>query len=428
MSRKIHSSRTRSRLFSQSLLIVSAIIFLPGIACDPDVKQLGATRFEADPAFDPNGVERFELAYGFRSDSSVFELAAQGIAGSNGAVTGTCGIDGTNCVCDFFTDASGSGVVSSAEGSTSYNLDGNIIYCSIPATATASSFTHMRVRDRLSVRLTPIIKITSQAQEVALGTAGDPLVIQDVLAGLEAVRVRKVFEYRCFLNNLVKTSTTEASFSCSPDDTLSVVQIPYHFYLFADNLSNNFDERAADRLHPNGQGPLCGAIIRAIDCTTSADGATNPNALTLKFGLFSQNTGVFTVPIQLTSAPAALGGINSTYGFAAEVDSGSRCPPLFVKRQSYTAQPADAGDVVTFANTSVDADLVDTRILAELTTTTMTFDQYTGGSCTAGVCTSPNIDLDNGATAAGTFTAARAYTADTTSTVCVIEDSALTNL
>lgn len=414
----------------QLIIITLSLVFLPGIACDPDIKQLGPQGFQADPTFDPTGVENFQLSYSFRNDQSETELASQGIAGSDGAFLGTCGTSGSNCICDFFTDEDGNGLVSSDDLASTYNSDGNIVYCTIPASVTdPSTMTHMRIRDRASTRFTDIIKITSQTQEEALGSAGDPLTIQDVLGDLQAVRVRKVFEYRCFLNYLFKAGTTEASFSCAQNADFRVVQVPYHFYLFADNIQNNFSSRIPDALHSDGSGTLCGAVIKSIDCTTGADGPTNPNALTLAFGLFAQNSGVFTKPVLLTNAPSRLAGTNSVFGFAAEVDDSSRCPPLFEKRESFVQQPADNGDTATFTNTNVDGDLVDTRILPQGTVFDMAVVQYSGGSCDAtNVCTAPNFDLDNGAVATTVVTPRADTYVSNNDTVCVIQSSALSGL
>ncbi len=430
-------------LLQQCLLIGMTITFSPGIACDTNVKELGPSGGSlAGPIFEPSGVENFTLSYSFRNDETDRELASQGIAGSLGSFQGTCGLSGANCVCDFYTDSSEDGEngsentkVSSDDGATTYNSAGNIIYCSIPTSeSNPENFTHMRIRDRSNTRVTDIVAITNQTQEEALGDAGAPLTIQDVLGDLQATRVRKIFEYRCFFNYLEKMGTTEAIFACN-DGSLNILQIPYHFYLFSDNIQNNFGARIPDALHSDGSGTLCGAVIKSIDCTTSADGSTDPNQLTLSFGLFAENDGVFTKPVFLTNAPSRMRGTNTVFGFAAEIDPNGRCPPLFVQRESFSQQPADNGDTTTFVNTSVDADLVDTRILELDTVFDLVVTRYTGGTCAAleppepnrpNVCTSPNIDLDNGVS--GTqFGSDRTYTTNDDA-VCVIKPNALAHL
>ena len=177
-----------------------------------------------------------------------------------------------------------------------------------------------------------------------------------------------------------------------------MIQAPYNFYLFADNLTNNFAAHLPDVFHNDGSGTLCTDVLKFIDCTTAADGADDPNERTVVFGLYAQNTGAFTKAVQLTSAPGRLGGSTTVYGFAGRVDADGDCPPGLEKKESYEATPSD------LANSNLDQNLTDTVVLdPDSTTNTMTVLRITGGSCPGdNTCTAPDVDFDNGSPTSST--------------------------
>lgn len=165
--------------------------------------------------------------------------------------------------------------------------------------------------------------------------------------------------------------------------------MPYHYYLFADNTSSNLSSRVPDVLHNDGSGTLCGALIKFIDCTTADDGASNPNDLALRFGIYNQSSDIFTVPVQMTSAPARVGGITTVYGYAAPYDTTtSSCPPGMEARQNNKATPA------AVANSNLNSSLADTYVF-QPGSASMLVDQFTGGSCNGTTCTSPNLNRDS---------------------------------
>ena len=388
-----------------------------GFTCSPEVKVLGRNGgITPTPSSTNSGTNSFTLSFALRSTSTAASLQAQGGTSSSAALAGACGLTGANCLCDFFTDSAGAGQVTNTD-TTVYNAVGNFITCTNPSGAPAG-FTHMRIRDRSNLRFSNIVAITTQDTS--------PLTLLQILGDLPVNETRKISEYRCYINYLRKSGTTATSFSCAPDGTLTMVQVPYHFYLFADNLSNNFGSRIPDLLHNDGTRTPRGALTKFIDCTTASDGATNPNEVTLKFGLYARNTGQFTVPVQLTNAPGRLQGFSTTYGFAAKFDTAtSTCPPGFVKRQIFKRAPTTAVSDSNLSTTLEDSRIVDPALA--LSTFQMLVDEFTGGSCTTNICTAPNTNRD---TATPTNLQSYDYTAQTGSadTFCVLDSSLLTGI
>lgn len=379
-------------------------------SCSPEVKQLGKTGLNPTPTSTSTGTNNFTLNFATRTlvtDSTVY---AQGGTMSAAAIQGGCGATGTSCVCDFFTDANGSGKVSSTAGATTLNTSGNFLTCTIPSSP--SSYTHMRIRDNSGIRVSNTVEITLQSA----------LTLTKILGDLPANETRKIYEYRCYINYLHKPGTTTTSFSCTPNGALSVIQVPYHFYLYADNLTNNFSSRIPDVLHTGTTGTLCGALIKFIDCTTAHDGTTNPNDVTLKFGIYARNAGAFTVPVQLANAPGRMQGFTTVYGYAAKYDSTTgTCPPGLERRTVYKQTPNAVSD------SSLNSTLVDTRINTAATSFNMLVDQFTGGTCASGTCTSPALNRDS-ATPTNLQTAAYVAQTGTTDDFCVLPTSLLSGI
>lgn len=400
-------------------LLAAVVVFLPGISCSTDVRSLNRAAFvNPTPSATSPGVDGFQLAFAVRTVSTQAELEFQGTSLSSAVFTGICGSTGLNCLCDFFTDANGSGKISSAEGSTTYSSTGNFLRCSVPS-ATPATYTHARVRDRSNLRFTNTVEITNQDNP----DLTKRLTLQKVLGDLQAVDVRKISEYRCYINYLRKTGTTTTFFSCAAA-ALSIVQVPYYFYLYADNLSNNFASRRADILHSDGSGLLCQSLVKFIDCSTVDDGPTDPNQITLRFGIYNKSQGLFNVPIQLTNAPARAGGVNTGYGFAARYDTTlNRCPPGLEAWQAFTAQPSAA-----IADSQLNQTLVDRRMLVMGSSSNFLVDEFTGGTCNGTTCTPPNYDRDSATPANLQNVAYVAQTASTNDRVCVLPASLLTGI
>jgi hypothetical protein len=406
---------------SKKIRILSLVFFAPlifgGFNCSTAVRQLGPGTIEPNPASSSSGTNNFTISFGVRTTATEDDLEVQGGTSSAAAIAGGCGLNGVNCVCDFFTDAAGSGKVSSVEGSTSFFETGNFLRCQIPS-ATPASFTHMRVRDRSNLRISNTVEITNQDD----ADLTKRLTLLKILGDLPANETRKVYEYRCYINYLRKTGTTSTSFDCSTNP-LSVVQVPYHYYLFADNRSNNFSTRVPDVLHSDGSGTLCGTLIKFIDCTTAADGAGNPNALTLKFGLYARAVGQFSIPVSLTNAPGRLAGFTTSYGFAAKFDSTNNlCPPGLEARQFYQITPAAVAD------SNLSSTLADRRVFTRAATFSMLVDSFAGGTCNGTTCTAPNSDRDNGGAPANIQTVDYVAQTAANETFCVLPDTLLSGI
>ena len=406
--------RRRTILF----LTTFSFLALSGFDCGTDVKQLGQSGIIPTPSSSSSGTNNFTISFGVRTTNTEDDLDVQGGTSSAAAISGGCGVNGINCVCDFFTDSAGSGTVSSAEGSTTYFETGNFLRCKVPAGATPASYTHMRVRDRSNLRFSNIVEITNQDD----ADLTKRLTLLKILGDLPANETRKIYEYRCYINYLRKTGTTTSSFDCSTNP-LSLVQVPYHYYLFADNRTNNFATRAPDVLYSDTGGTLCGTIIKLIDCTTAADGAANPNDLTLKFGIYARSAGQFSIPVSLTNAPGRMAGFTTAYGYAAKYDStNSLCPPGLEARQFYQITPAAVAD------SNLVSTLTDRRVFTTAATFSMLVDEFIGGSCNGTTCTAPNSDRDAGGAPGNIQTANYVAQTGSADTFCVLPDTLLTGI
>ena len=391
------------RAIGTMLLCGHVIVFLTALSCSTEIKVLNPDGNIANPRNPNNGIDNFEVSVGVRETVSTAATQVIGREGSQTSFLGVCGLSARNCVCDFSTDSGGAGELISEEGSTEFDNSGNFIRCAVPSVdpAVIESMIFVRVRNIKNQAATSRVRI-KLADPDDETDATLKLTIQEVSQGRDTIRVRKIFEYRCFLNYLQKTGVTGSNFDCAGDVSFAILQIPYQFYLFADNISNNFGDRKPDSLHSDGSGTLCNETIKFLDCTTVDDGLTDPNAPTVVFGLFSENSGVFNKAIQLTSAPGRLGGITKTYGFGAKVDDSDRCPPGFDIFDTYTAtvdevinSTLDDGDIANgggFVNTIIENSQV---FLENTAPPDLSLDLFSaGGTCTGGTCTAPSLDRE----------------------------------
>lgn len=417
------------RSIGYSIALLLCPLVFAGFDCGTSIKKLGPSDTITPASLNPtNSTNGFTISFAARTLGTDATLDVQGGTGSAATISSTCGSSGKSCACDFFTDSTGAGQVTSDASATNYSVTGNYLTCAIPSSVTASDYTHMRIRDSSNIRLSNIVAITNQDDAIT----ANRLTLTKILGDLQAINVRKTYEYRCYINYLQKANTTTTTFDCGTAGTtqaLSVVQVTYHYYLYADNLSNNFGSRVPDVLQTDGTGTLCGALIKFIDCTDAASGGTL-NAPTLKFGIYSQSAGVFTVPVQLTNAPGRMGGVTSTVGYAGPYDTTlNRCPPGLVKKQNYKS--TTAGGVVsgppTPANSNVNSSLVDTWINDSGAVLTMSEDTFSGGTCNGTTCTPPNLDRSSVTPAS---TPVLVYTAQSaaTDTYCVLPTSVLSGI
>lgn len=376
-------------------MLLLAFVLLSGVSCDVEVKDLSVKPNLATPFRTNGAVDTFEIAFAVRdsdSNSSSRSVAVQGEADSAANIISICGSTGTKCKCDFFTDSEGSGQVSSSASDTTYEEDGNYLRCTIPGSVTASSYTNMRVTSSDGDKSTSTIAITQGESNLTL---------DNILINLSKAKVRKIFGYKCYINYLQKTGATTSSIDCTSGSgaatgNLLGLQTQYQYYLYSDNFSNNLGTRAPDLLYDDGTGTFCGVIIKYIDCTTDADGASDPNDVTLDFGIYNEPKGPFTKALELTSAPSLLNGVKTVYGYAAELDSTGDCPPGFEERETFTGTPAAVAD------SNLNSSLTDTRIQTTSTNDTMTILSLTSTSagatpiCTTAslTCTAPQFDPD----------------------------------
>ena len=400
----------KKKITTVLFFIAVAILFLPGLSCQTGVKKFGSGGGKIQDPNDPSERNPLRIATGLISPDNVRRIAAYGEYGSKSEFLRACGFAGRSCICEFFNNKDGNDPIVHEEEQIAYDSVINLFYCDLPITAGINTVSHIRIRNRANTSRTnvAIIKTTDPEEE----DEDKILKAKDLLAGLPLRGLRRIYEYACFFNYLEKEGTTANNFSCS-DGSLAVLQIPYHYYLFSSNGNeapfNNFNERVPDLLYNDGTGSLCQETLREIDCTTLNDGSDNPNAVTLRFGIFTQSIGFFTEPVVLSSAPATVGGTKTNYGFAVPTNSGGTCPPGFALRRAYAAAPEeienstiDNGNTDDGIGSPLNSIVVDVIIRNPNNQSTLELlvDRFGGGFCRTTIenigeeCKAPNINRD----------------------------------
>lgn len=403
----------RRQLITAIFFISAAILFLPGISCQTDVKKFGSGGGGINDPLDPGEEAPLRIATVILDPFNVRQVAVYGEYGSRDEFLRACGFSGKSCICEFSNNADGENPkFTEDQENIAYDSVINLFYCAIPESEGINTVSHLRIRNRSKTRQSNVAIIKNMNPEEQ--NEEKQLEAIDLLVGLSLRDLREIYEYTCFFNYLEKEDTTSENFSCSPGE-LAILQIPYHYYLFSSSGTsepyNNFDERVPDLLYNDGTGSFCQETIREVDCTTIEDGPEDPNAPSLRFGIFARSIGFFTKPILLSSAPANLGGTKRNYGFAMPTDSNGNCPPGFEPRIEYTAFPEeianstiDNGDINDGVGSPINNIVVDTLVRNpnNLEDLKLLVDRFGGGTCIdeegingrGELCRAPSLNRD----------------------------------
>lgn len=377
-------------------------------------KVLGNKTLNFD-AVDTTNDENFKFSFAYLDTSLGAPhdktVTLQGAANSRNAIISACNSAGTGCVCEFF-NAAGVKIEESASGFIQFDTTGNYVRCSYPG---ATAPRKVRLRNIAETKVSAIMSIKNQPG----GT--DPITIQELFADKDLNDLRTVYIYDCLFNFLQKKNTTAVSFDCTDQSAdpcggasgLCILQAPYPFYLYADNLTNNFNMKIADLLYNSGGSDrICNTQIKRIDCTAGS-GTPKPH-----FGLYGEQTGIYQQAVALSAGP---GVANQTYGFAADLDSylgTDICPPGLVPYKVFEAEPDETSMEVGAADGVNDNNIPDGFKAYSLDNASgpsllsLIFTQFTGGNCDGTTCSVPTTN--NGPI--GTFN----YNPSGTSTFCVI--------
>ena len=334
--------KIRMRPFALTPLL--AAFLLPFFLCgclENRPKILGTGKKFDFSAFDTGSQSLFKFNFALQGDTALRNgrttttFYMQGSANTKASMIGTCNLAGTGCVCKYFQSdgVTSAGADSGGTSGISFDERGNYFRCSyVDTTPTAVAYIKMEnLGQTVTSAPIPVDTSTTLTLGKLIGT------------DLDLKRVRHIYRYSCEYSFLQKEGTTTQSFdctdaqvSCDPDNTITknfcLLKSRFPFFLYADGFASNFDLKIADRLYNGGggSGKICDLQIKQINC---ADGDASPAK---KFGLYSEQTGIWDTSVQLGAGPD-LSPVS--YGFAARVSAASPfdCPPGLVKRVFYRA-------------------------------------------------------------------------------------------
>lgn len=394
------------------------------------VKVLGKNGISLE-SDDTANAESFKFNFAYLDTSQAGVLAKtvtlQGSLNNRSAIIATCNSAGTSCVCEFL-DAAGTELEESTTANIAYDTTGNYLRCTYTGATTPSK---VRLRNISSSKI-------STTLDIKVPTAGaSQLTLQEMFADLDVNSVRTVYRYECLFNFLHKQGTTSgahncdaAAVDCVAGNDFCLLQARYPFYLFQDNLQSNFPQKIADQLYnAGGSDRICNRQLKRIDCSdnTGTNGFNGVPAT--DFGLYNSQVGVYQVALGLSAGP---GIANSTYGFAAEIDTYQTlpvCPPGLTPKKVYEATPLPATMQVGGGTDAVNDNNIPNGFTAynidesagASTVAALTFKLMAGNSggatnCDGVSCAVPSITVN---ASAYSF----AYTASTTvtNTLCVID-------
>jgi hypothetical protein len=311
-------------------LIPLAVIVLTPSCLESKPKVLGKGKVEFS-ATDTANTETFRFNFAYRDGTtpSPVPVYLQGIANSNSVMTSTCNGAGTGCQCEFLQTVAGVDTVLST-ATPAYDSIGNFFVCTYAGVL--ASLTKVRLKNISGSK-------TSTAVTVDTTLTAQKLVGSD----LDVNKVRTVYQYGCQYNYLEKQLTTApGSFTCVPSlnkcgvagvGDFCFLQILYQFYVYSDNYSTNEYKQMNDLVYGAGtSNTLCGKQAKQYDCSKAANG--QPTSLVKAFGLYSEQTGNFQVPVLLVPSPVES---RQNYGYAAKVGSSGQCPPGMVSKNFFTA-------------------------------------------------------------------------------------------
>jgi hypothetical protein len=228
-----------------------------------------------------------------------------------------------------------------------------------------------------------------------------PQLTADMLlgSGMDVNKVRTIYHYSCLYNALQKQGSSETYFDCSFTGSLCgpsgstqgnfcLLQTYLPYYLYSDNYTNNINQKFADQLYnTGGSDSVCGLQVKEYDCAGTSSVAT------AQFGLYRDQTGIFTTAIQLKASPNQT---DATYGYAAPTSSitvngvaYTVCPPGLELRNIYetTLTPSSTWNNSNFVSSYL------AREIASSTPASIGVGQVYGSDGTAGLCNGATCTL-----------------------------------
>lgn len=410
-------------IFAPALLATACLNIQP--------KVLGQQGLFDFSAFNGSGVSgSFVFNFALLTTGSTNTVALQGSDNAKSAITGTCNLNGSSCLCNFL-DSAGNKLGSTNSSQISYDQGGNYVTCTVPASVTTGQISQVTVQNLDG-------SVVSTA--LSVNTAANPLSLNQLIgSSLDANHVRYVYRYQCEYNYLQKNGTSEAGFDCT-NQTVScdsdgntaknfcLLKVRIPFFLYSDTYSSNFSSKIADKLYGTTAAPtVCGLSIKQINCVESDVDPTNGGTTDTfgtpvkQFGLYGQSTGIWTTSVSLPSGPNQA---SASFGFAAPVSTTTgACPPGLVKQIFYTATVLGSTNISP--NTNVPASQTLTEISDPSTTPSVVhWAKLAGSGRSGGDCNGTNCVLPV-STNVSTGIADSSYSNASQTAFCVIPASAL---
>ena len=227
-----------------------------------------------------------------------------------------CGLNATKCYCQFYTSASDISPVSSSLVVLSDT--NNSLACTISGAVAATNYKYVMVAlndgTKKSSGLIPIKPSAS---------------LDDILANLDKQKVRGVYQYACTRTFFEGDGVTSNQITCTPNQRFGLITAEYNFYLYKSQLDTNFTNK------PDRVG-FSTAICGYTNAYKFSCGYSTPD---LRYGLYKEAAGPFTVAVSMTSKPDGGAAGSEIFGYAALPDSNGNCAAGLVKIRPYIAQP-----------------------------------------------------------------------------------------
>ncbi|NUM88536.1 MAG: hypothetical protein HUU37_04955 [Bdellovibrionales bacterium] len=411
-------------------IIVLASAFLSG-SCgnmDPRPNVHGDPGLVVNPG-DTSASSKFRFNHAFRDDASADAdvqnlVMVQGGSGTSSSIMAACNAAGSGCVCDFYDATStlmGSSTANDPAASAFtayYETTGNYVSCFVPAALNEDNVVTVRVRNSSSTAVSDAVTVYTS------------LNLAQILNELDPLYVRTVYSYQCTRHFLAKTGTNYDGMDCSDQgaNDFQIYNTNFTYYVYGSVLASNTSSRMVDLYYNQASTQsICGLWIKQYDCVNILDTPlANPSigALDAKFGLYSQQKGLFQNGLQM-QASGVTG--TETYGFYASTESiggETVCPPGMEMWTSYNntidasaIMPSSNAPDVDIAAQTNDATNAFFQLSSAAAPTAPYYQRNGAGDCNGTACSAPNAQI---AAALGNITTAASGT-----TYCVIPESAL---
>lgn len=224
-----------------------------------------------------------------------------------------CGTLGAKCRCDFFAAERSPRTLRTAAISAS--VTNNTVACRLDS---ADGKNFVMVIDSNGRAVTNKLRIKTALR------------LEDVLGGLDAGKVNKVYKYSCARTFFEGEGVTTSQISCVAGQRLGLISANYDYYLYQNAKGGNLNEKFTASYFPS----ICGrpdSEFARVSCGNSL-----PD---LRYGFYSEMAGPFNVQVRLNKAPEGT-DTTANFGYVSFPDENGECPTGLVQVRPWVAQPA----------------------------------------------------------------------------------------